>query len=256
MTSETSGKNTLTIDIGGSGIKATVLDASGEMLIPRNRVNTPDHSHPENILSAIEEVIEGFPHFERVSVGFPGFVKNGHVKTAPNLDTEDWEDFPLAQEIANRLKKPVRLLNDADLLGLGVIKGEGLELMITLGTGFGTAFYMDGHLMPHLELSHHPIKGKKDYDHYVGKAAFKDIGPKKWNKRMKKILKIMQIIFNYDTLFIGGGNSDKLSFKLDSNIYTVSNHQGIRGGVGVWKLEEDDLCIKTVHPEKIGKTTN
>ncbi|MEJ2004800.1 MAG: hypothetical protein P8X57_07525, partial [Cyclobacteriaceae bacterium] len=115
--------------------------------------------------------------------------------------------------------------------------------------GFGTALYMDGHLMPHLEFSHHPIKGKKDYDHYLGKAAFKKIGPKKWNKRMKKVLKILQTIFNYDTLFIGGGNSDEISFKLDKNIEIVSNHQGIRGGVGVWKLEEDDLCITTVHPE-------
>ncbi len=249
MSKSKEGINTLTIDIGGSGIKGTVLDPSGEMLIPRNRVKTPEHSHPDNVLNAIETVIEGFPHFERVAVGFPGYVKNGVVKTAPNLDTEFWEGYPLAQQIANRLKKPVRLLNDADLLGLGVIRGDGLELMITLGTGFGTALYMDGHLMPHLEFSHHPIKGKKDYDHYIGKAAFKDIGPKKWNKRMKKVLKILQTIFNYDTLFIGGGNSDEINFKLDKNIEIVSNHQGIRGGVGVWKLEEDDLCITTVHPE-------
>lgn len=241
-------RNILTIDIGGSGIKATVLNQHEEMIIPRKRVSTPTESTPENVLEAVQEVIQGFPDFDKVAVGFPGYVKKGAVMTAPNLGTEDWEGFPLAQRLADILGKPVRLLNDADLLGLGVIQGEGLELMITLGTGVGTAMYMDGHLMPHLELSHHPIRKGVDYDQYVGKAEMKQIGLKKWNKRIKKILDIQKTVFNYDTMFIGGGNSDKISFELDDNMVRVSNHQGIRGGIGVWRMEEDDLCITTMHP--------
>ena len=241
-------RNVLTIDIGGSGIKATILDEHEEMVIPRARVKTPEESTPENVVAAIRELIKEFPEFDKVAVGFPGYIKKGVVQTAPNLGTKNWKGFPLAQELANLLHKPVRLLNDADLLGLGVIQGDGLELMITLGTGVGTAFYLDGHLMPHLELSHHPLKKGVDYDHYVGKAALKEIGPKKWNRRVRKILDIQKTVFNYDVMYIGGGNSDKITFKLDNNMTVVSNHQGIRGGLGVWRIDEDDLCILTAHP--------
>ncbi len=238
----------LTIDIGGSGIKATVLDQHAHMVVPRKRLDTPEHSSPDKVLETITELVEDFPPFEKISVGFPGYVKNGVIITAPNLGTDQWSGVNMAQMIADALEKPVRLVNDADLLGLGVIEGEGLELMITLGTGLGTAFYLDGHLMPHLELAHHPIRDDKDYDQYIGKAELKKKGRKTWNKRMKRVLQNMKTVFNYDMLFVGGGSSKYLDLKLDDNIRIVSNRDGIKGGVNLWAIEEDDLCVKTIFP--------
>jgi len=239
----------LTIDIGGSGIKATVLDQHAHMVVPRHRLDTPDHSSPAKVMETIIEVVKDFPPYSRISVGFPGYVKNGIISTAPNLGTPQWKGVPLAAMIADALQKPVRLVNDADLLGLGVIDGEGLELMITLGTGLGTALYMDGHLLPHLELAHHPLKEGKDYDQYIGKAQLKKKGKKIWNRRMERVLDILQTVFNYDMLFIGGGSAKHLDIDLEENIRIVSNHDGIKGGVNLWKIEEDDLCVRTVLPE-------
>jgi polyphosphate glucokinase len=134
--------------------------------------------------------------------------------------------------------KPVRIANDADMQGLGVVREQGLEMVITLGTGLGTALLLDGHLLPHLELAHHPIKKNKTYDDYIGDKALKKTGVKKWNKRMKNVLDILKTVFNYDRLYIGGGNSGKLNFKLDENIKIISNKDGIKGGAKLWQLDE------------------
>ena len=122
--------------------------------------------------------------------------------------------------------------------GLGVVSEQGLEMVITLGTGFGTALLLDGHLLPHLELAHHPITRNKTYDDYIGDKALKKTGVKKWNKRMKNVLDILKTVFNYDRLYIGGGNSGKLNFKLDENIKIITNKDGIKGGARLWQLDE------------------
>jgi polyphosphate glucokinase len=107
-------------------------------------------------------------------------------------------------------------------------------MMITLGTGFGTAILNNGMLIPHLELAHHPVSGKKDYDQYIGEAELIRIGEKKWNRRMKKVIEILKTVFNYDRLYISGGNAKLLSFKLDDNIAIVGNKDGIKGGARLW----------------------
>ena len=127
--------------------------------------------------------------------------------------------------------------------GLGVVAGKGLEMVITLGTGFGTALLMDGHLLPHFELAHLPIKEGITYDNYIGERALEKEGKEKWNKRMKKVFKILKTVFNYDTLYIGGGNSDELTFKLDKNMKIVTNADGIKGGARLW-LSEDESKTK------------
>lgn len=243
-------KRILTIDIGGSGIKATVLDQDAHMVVPRQRLDTPDRGTPARVMDTILKLVSDFPEYSCISVGFPGYVKHGVIKTAANLGPDQWNNVPLASMIADALNKPVRLVNDADLLGLGVIQGVGLELMITLGTGFGSALYMDGHLLPHLELAHHPLHDDKDYDQYIGKAQLRKKGKKVWNQRMKRVVSVLKTVFNYDTLYIGGGSSDKINFPLDDNIIIVSNRDGIKGGVNLWHIEEDDLCVRTVFPAK------
>jgi polyphosphate glucokinase len=223
----------LTIDIGGSHVKAVILDAQGALISDYKRVPTPVPATPEAILTAIKRIVTEFS-FDKVSVGFPGYVKNGIVETAPNLGTESWIHYNLAEAISQILQKPVKLVNDADLQGLGLAKGKGLELVITLGTGFGTALINNGILLPHLELAHHPVTKKKTYDEYIGQKAQDKIGKKRWNKRMEKVIRILKVVFHYDSLFISGGNADKLNFKLDSNITIDSNRDGIKGGAKLW----------------------
>jgi len=130
------------------------------------------------------------------------------------------------------------VVNDADMQGLGVVAGKGLELVITLGTGFGTAWLMDGNLLPHLEFSHQPFNKFKSYDKYIGEKALEKEGAKKWNLRMQKVFEVLKTVFNYDFLYIGGGNSSKLNFKLDKNMKIVTNAEGIKGGARLWVKSE------------------
>jgi polyphosphate glucokinase len=226
-----SSKNILAIDIGGSHIKATVPDANGKIPEPYQKEITPVPATPAAITRCIKKLTPKFTAFNKISVGFPGYVKTGVVYTAPNLG-RGWAKVDFAKQLSAIFKMPVRLANDADMQELGVAKGKGFEIAVTLGTGFGTAFLPDGKLLPHLELAHHPVSGKKDYDAYIGDAALKKIGKKKWNNRMKKVLQIVTVVFNYDHLYLGGGNTANLTIPLAKNISIVSNADGIHGGQG------------------------
>jgi len=242
-------ENYLAIDIGGSRIKATIIDENGEMLTPYQKIETPQMANPENTIATIKELIKDFPAFDKISVGFPGYVRDGIVKTAPNLDNAAWKDFDLSKALAKDLKKPVRLVNDADFQGLAVISNVGLEMVITLGTGFGTALFMDGKLLPHLELAHLPVRNGKDYDAFIGEKALLKDGLEKWNLKMEEVLKTFKEVINYDRLYLSGGNAKKLSFKLDDNVTVVSNKDGIKGGAFLWR-NDDDYCVKTANPDK------
>src|SRR5215469_16829060 len=147
----------LSIDIGGSHIKSTILNQNGELQRPYEKVPTPVPATPDNVMTAIKTLVKDFPEYNRISVGFPGYVRDGVVKTAPNLANDAWKDFDFAGKLKEELGSPAKVVNDADMQGLGVVKGQGLELVITLGTGFGTALLYNGNLLPHLEFAHQPI---------------------------------------------------------------------------------------------------
>lgn len=216
-----------------------MLNQNGDVLQAFKKVKTPVSATPENVLKAIKALVLNFEDFDRISVGFPGYIKKGIVHTAPNLDTSVWKGVNINRLISDALDKPVRIANDADLHGIGVVRGKGLEMVITLGTGFGTALLMDGNLLPHLEMAHHAITKKNTYDTYVGDSALERIGVEKWNKRMKKIIEMLKVVFNYDHLYIGGGNANKLTFILDENITRITNKDGIKGGARLWELDEN-----------------
>jgi polyphosphate glucokinase len=224
---------TLSIDIGGSGIKAMLLNVRGKPISTRERVPTPDEPTPRAVLKALEELRAQMPGFDRVSVGFPGVIKRGTVYTAVNLHPK-WVNFPLEQELAKRWKKPVRVANDAAVQGYGAIKGNGVELVLTLGTGMGSALYTDGKLCPGLELGHHPWR-EKTYEDYLGRRGLDKYGKKQWNKRLQEAIEQTAATFNWDHLYIGGGNTKKITFKLPKNVTIVSNEEGILGGVALWK---------------------
>jgi polyphosphate glucokinase len=228
------GANTLSIDVGGTGLKASILDTSGKMMVERVRVETPQPCPPLLLVKYLSKLIKALPSFDRVSVGFPGVVRDGIVLTAPNLNDAKWSHFPLAKALEKEWGKPVRILNDADMQGLAVISGKGLEFVVTLGTGIGTALYRDGELMAHLELAHHPVVKDKTYNQYIGDAVLKEKGHKKWNKRVQKALEFLETLINYDRIYVGGGNSRDIRFKPGKNMKLVSNDAGILGGIALW----------------------
>ncbi len=230
---------TLAIDIGGSHLKAGVLNGAGEMISDEARVVTPKPARPAAVVSALVELARPLGQFDRISIGFPGVVRMGRVLTAPNLGTKDWHTFPLAEELSKELGKPARLLNDASIQGLGVISGQGLECVLTMGTGMGFALFENGRLGPHLEMSQHPVKTGRTYDHYVGDAALHDIGKGHWNRRMRKVIGIMEVLVTYDTLYIGGGNARLLEEPLPERVKVVPNQAGITGGVRLWDKRMD-----------------
>jgi polyphosphate glucokinase len=227
----------LSIDIGGSHIKATVLDPDGNQMMDYEKVETPTPSDPEHVLAAILELTNGLGQYTLASVGFPGYVTKGIVRTAPNLGTDQWKGVDVTKRLSSLLNRPVRTVNDADLQGLGIARGEGLEMVVTLGTGFGTALLYEGGLLPHLEIAHHPFADGKTYDDYIGEKALEKVGEEKWNLRLKEIIDILKIVFNYDHLYLGGGNAKKINFKTDSSITRVTNMEGIKGGAKLWQKE-------------------
>ena len=226
-------KLTLCVDIGGSKVKAIVVDDQGKPVNERVRQETPRPATPEAILSLILQLASQSGKFDRVSVGFPGVIQHGVVKTAPNLDAS-WSGFDLNQALEKGLGKPVRSANDAAVQGLGAISGKGLEMVITLGTGVGCALYLDGRLAAALEMAHHPFRKGKTYEEYLGAAALAADGKKDWNRHLQEALGNWEHLVNYDRLYLGGGNTESINFDLPANVTISSNQEGMYGGLGLW----------------------
>ena len=233
------GPLTLAIDIGGTRLKAGVLSPAGDMVAGPARADTPRPATPDAVLNVLSGLVGTLGPTERISIGFPGVVRGGRVLTAPNLDTTAWHDFPLATALGERLSAPARLANDATVQGLGVIAGHGLECVITLGTGMGFALFEDGVPGPHLELSQHPVRGRKTYDQYVGNAALRAIGRKRWNRRVRTAIGHIATLTSFDVLYIGGGNSRHMQGVLPDKARIVSNEAGITGGIRLWDATLD-----------------
>lgn len=229
------GKRILSIDIGGTGLKAAVLDINGDLLSDHVRVQTPKPCPPPLLVKLLTELVVPLKHYDCVAIGFPGVVRGSRVVTAPHLGNDIYAGFDLAGRMAKALGKPVRLVNDADMQGFAVAKGKGLELVITLGTGFGSALFRGGELMPHMEIAHMPAHKAMTFDDYLGEKERKKIGNKEWNKRVEKMLPYLFVLFHYDRLYIGGGNAKHLDIKLPKGAKTIPNISGIKGGAGLWR---------------------
>ena len=231
-------KRTLCVDIGGTGIKTIVLDGAGEPVTERIKVETPRPATPRAVLRVISGLAKQQGEFDRVSVGFPGVVRKGVTETAWNLGPT-WIGFDLDKALTQALGKPVRCANDADVQGLGVVKGKGVEVVITLGTGFGSSLFLDGRLVPNMQLAHHAGWRRKTYEEELGLKALKKTGKKRWNRRVLKAIASLEALFNYDALYIGGGNAAKITADLPRRVKIVSNVAGLLGGIALWRGEED-----------------
>jgi polyphosphate glucokinase len=245
----TTGIRTLAIDVGGSGLKATVLDAAGTMLTDRQRIPTPYPCPPTTLVDLVGVLTDPLRPADRASVGFPGLVRNGRVLHVPSLSRLDyggprdagmiaeWTGFDLRTSLTERLGLPTLVVNDADMQGCAVVSGQGLEFVMTLGTGVGTALFNEGHLIPHLELSHGPFRDGLTFDLALGNAARKEIGNQRWIKRVRRAIAAFHDMLWFDRIYVGGGNAKQLAPEDAGEKGTlVPNTAGLVGGVRVWDL--------------------
>jgi len=225
---------TLCVDIGGTGIKMIALDEQGKPMTERLRVLTPHPAKPEAVLAAIRGMLSAKPKFDRVSVGFPGVVIDGVVQTAANLGPQFWKGHDLQKSMERLTGAPVRVINDADLQGCGVVERRGVELVLTLGTGLGAALFVDGRLVPNLELGHQPFKKGKTYEQRVSDAALKRIGKRHWIRRVREALDQISVVFNPRVIHLGGGNAQYMKNHLPKNARLFTNVEGMTGGIRLW----------------------
>ncbi|HVC38572.1 MAG TPA: ROK family protein [Candidatus Dormibacteraeota bacterium] len=241
-------QDTLTIDVGGTGIKAEVLDSAGKPRAAATRVKTEYPLSPSDMIRVFKKLAGSGPEFDRVSVGFPGVVRAGVVLSAPHFIREGgegtaisppleraWSHFNLARAGTRALGRPVRVGNDAEVQGLAVIKGKGLEVVVTLGTAFGSAVFQDGVPSVHLELAHHPCHGDRTYSEYVGDAARSKVGNKRWNRRVLRTVETVRALLFFDHLYVGGGNSTHVRVPLGDDVTLVDNAAGLLGGIRLWE---------------------
>ena len=244
---------TLSVDCGGLGIKASVLDSAGTMRIQAVRISTPYPLSPQRLVKAIAELSNSLPKADRATVGIPGMVRHGVVIATPHyinvagpLTRMDpvlkvaWDGFDMRRALTEALKIPTLVLNDAEVHGAGVVAGSGFEVVLTLGTGLGCAVFDGGVLAPHIELSHAPVRRATTYDEWIGEHERRTLGDTFWSRRIRTMVDELRPVFIWDRLYLGGGNSrrikDSVIHKLGDDVVIVPNEAGIIGGVRAWSL--------------------
>jgi polyphosphate glucokinase len=248
---------TLAVDVGGTRLKASVLDRRGEMVVERARMDTPYPCPPDVLVEALRGLARELPAHHRASVGFPGLIRKGVVRQVPSLSRRKrggpespklaarWAGFRLRDALEEALGVPTLVANDADVQGSAVVRGEGMELVVTLGTGVGCALFEDGVLLPHLELSHAHFKRGLSIDLALGDAERQRLGKKKWNRRVARALHWLEEVVLPDRLYLGGGNAKHLALDLGERVEVVSNLAGITGCMRLWDRYDGPI---TRHP--------
>ena len=246
----------LGIDIGGSGIKGAPVNVeTGELLGNRIRIPTPQPGNPEQVLEVIRSIVHHFGHQGKIGAGFPGVVRQGVVETAANVSSE-WVGQNLAVLIEDATGCPAVGLNDADAAGLAEMRfGVGKQyendhvLFLTIGTGIGSALFVNRSLWPNSELGHLQIRGK-DAEHFAGDGVRQtnDLSWKKWGKKLQKVLQVYDLLFNPDVIIIGGGVSKKFKRyeKHLKDIHAEVIPAGLRnqaGIIGAALAAEESLVI-------------
>lgn len=206
----------LGIDIGGSGIKGAPVDLlTGELVAKRKRIKTPESSTPDSVTGILQQIVEYHDYSGPIGVTVPGVVVHGTVLTAANID-QGWIGYDASRAMTDALGMPVTVINDADAAGLaeeeyGAAKGHtGVCLLLTFGTGIGSALIHDGVLLPNTELGHIEFKGM-DAEHYAAGRLVKrdnhDIDW--WASRVNELLQHIDLILAPDTVVFGGGISKR-----------------------------------------------
>ncbi|MFL7791351.1 MAG: polyphosphate--glucose phosphotransferase [Anaerolineae bacterium] len=206
----------LGIDIGGTGIKGALVEIdTGELMTERYRLLTPDPSTPQKVAATVAEIVRHFAWHGPVGCGFPAVVKHGIVHTAANV-SDKWIGTDAETLLGQATQCPVTMINDADAAGLAEMRfgagrdQDGIVLLITLGTGIGTAIFVSGHLLPNTEMGHIEIEDR-DAEEWAAEIVRKQqkLSWKKWGKQVDKYLKTMEALIWPDLIIVGGGASKK-----------------------------------------------
>lgn len=231
------------IDIGGSGMKAALVDlATGELCTDRHRIPTPRPATPAAMLEVVRQLRDDLAWEGPVGVAFPGVVRSGTICTAANLEPE-WVGVDAASLMAQALGQPVSLLNDADAAGLAEIRfgapelSRGTTIVCTLGTGIGTAVFTDGRLLPNTELGHLELNGVDAETKASARAKEEsDLNWKEWSKELSAFLRELERLLWPDRFLLGGGISKKfdkfdryLDIRTPAHAATLRNRAGIVG---------------------------
>jgi polyphosphate glucokinase len=208
--------NVFGVDIGGSGIKGAPVDLDrGDLAEPRHKVLTPQPSTPDSVAEGVAEVVEHFGWSGPVGITFPGVVTGSVIRTAANVDKK-WVDTDAGKLLGDRLGMPVTVLNDADAAGVaemtfGAGRGrKGTVLVLTFGTGIGSALFSDGNLVPNTELGHLELHGHDAERHASTKAKDdEELSWHHWAHRVQKYLAHVEMLFSPELFIIGGGVSRK-----------------------------------------------
>jgi polyphosphate glucokinase len=151
-----------------------------------------------------------------------------------------WTGFDVAAAVRERFGLPALVMNDAEVHGAGAVTGTGLELVLTLGTGLGSAVFDGGRLAPHLELSHATVRRGTTFDAWVGEHVRRQLGDPSWSRRVRTMVTELRPVFLWDRLYLGGGNSRRVRAKhlaeLGDDVVVVPNSAALVGGVRAWSL--------------------
>ncbi len=206
----------LGIDIGGSGIKGAVVDTeAGTLVTERYRIPTPKPATPDAVTEVVAAIVEHHNWRGPIGCGFPAAIQHGIVRTAANID-DAFLGLDLANHLEKRIGQPIDVLNDADAAGVAEVRfgagsREGVTLLVTIGTGLGTALFINGHLMPNTELGHIYLSDGMTAEQYAAGRVKKekDLDWKKWGKRFNRALNALEVLLWPDLIVLGGGASKK-----------------------------------------------
>lgn len=208
----------LGIDIGGSGVKGALVDTKkGKLITDRLRIPTPQPAKPKAVIGVIKEIVNHFDYKGPLGIGFPGVVMDGVTKTAANVDN-GWINYPAARNIALATNCEVTIRNDADVAGIGEMYHgagagvSGVVMIFTLGTGIGSVMFVNGHIVPNLELGHLYLRNmKKDAEFYAAERirGEADLSWKEWGTRLNVYFQHIEFLFSPNLIILGGGVSKK-----------------------------------------------
>jgi polyphosphate glucokinase len=225
---------TLAFDVGGSHVKAALLGKTGDQVTERIKEPTPERLTPSTLLALLVRMAGQVPHFDRVAAGIPGIVHRDVVYSLPASESRAFKKYALGAALSQRLGVPVRVTNDAAMHGLATIRGRGVEMVITLGTGLGTALFIDGVLSAHYQTLPDADEPFSPY----GDAARKQIGRRRWERRVHALFDQLRTITNFDHLYVGGGNAKRLEDALPRRITRIDKVAGVLGGHRLWEWGE------------------
>jgi polyphosphate glucokinase len=192
---------------------------------------TPERLTPRTLVALFERIAGETSHYDRVAVGIPGIVHRNVVYSLPASGNRTFRGYALGAELSERLDAPVRVTNDAAMHGLASIHGRGVEMVITLGTGLGTALFIDGVLSAHYQTLPDDDEPFSPY----GDAALRRVGRRAWERRVHALVKQLRPITNFDHLYVGGGNARRLEERLPRHVTRIGNVAGVLGGHRLWE---------------------